>query len=267
MNDFLICERAANGVVTLTMNRPDKRNALSEEEEMLAFVAMCDRLERDDSVRAVVLTGAGSAFSAGGNVKHMRDKKSFSAGSPVQVCEAYRRGIQKIPLALYHLNVPTIAAVNGPAIGAGMDLACMCDIRIASQDAQFAASFIKLGIVPADGGAWLLSRVLGASKALELMLTGDRVRADEALAMGLVARVVPGDTLLAEAQALAARIASQPPLTLRLTKRLLRESQFASLQSSLELAAAYQALAHHTRDHDEAVNAFLDKREPTYVAQ
>lgn len=264
MTDFLIEERDEHGVVTLTMNRPEKRNALSEEEEMLEFVQVCHRLERDDTVRAVVLTGAGSAFSAGGNVKHMRDKKSFSAGSPVQVCDAYRRGIQQIPLALYHLNVPTIAAVNGPAIGAGMDLSCMCDIRIAADSASFAASFIKLGIVPADGGAWLLSRVVGATKALELMLTGERIDAQQAREIGLVTRVVPSEQLLAEALAMAHRIAEQPPLTLRLTKRLLRESQFASLQSSLELAAAYQALAHHTKDHDEAVAAFLEKRPPVY---
>lgn len=267
MADFLIEERDEHNIVTLTMNQPEKRNALSEEHEMLEFVETCHRLERDDSVRAVVLTGAGSAFSAGGNVKHMRDKKSFSAGSPVQVCEAYRRGIQQIPLALYHLNVPTIAAVNGPAIGAGLDLACMCDIRLGSDNALFAASFIKLGIVPADGGAWLLSRILGTPKALELMLTGDRINAEQAREIGLIAKVVPADQLLAEAHALAQRIAQQPPLTLRLTKRLLRESQFASLQSSLELAAAYQALAHHTKDHDEAVSAFLDKRTPTYHAQ
>ncbi|ARP92925.1 crotonase/enoyl-CoA hydratase family protein [Bordetella genomosp. 13] len=264
MSDFLICERNDNGVVTLTMNRPEQRNALSEEHEMLEFVAMCDALERDDDVRAVVLTGAGPAFSAGGNVKHMRDKKSFSAGSPMQVCEAYRRGIQRIPMALYHLNVPTIAAVNGPAIGAGLDLACMCDIRVASREAVFAASFIKLGIVPADGGAWLLSRLVGVPKAMELMLTGDRIGAEEALAIGLVSRLAPPQDTLAQAQELAASIARQPPLTLRLTKRLLRESQFSSLQSSLELAASYQALAHHTRDHDEAVAAFLEKRSPVF---
>lgn len=267
MADFLIEERDEHNIVTLTMNRPEKRNALSEEHEMLEFVQTCHRLERDDTVRAVVLTGAGSAFSAGGNVKHMRDKKSFSAGSPIQVCEAYRRGIQQIPLALYHLNVPTIAAVNGPAIGAGLDLACMCDIRLGSDSSLFAASFIKLGIVPADGGAWLLSRILGTPKALELMLTGDLINAEQACEIGLIGHVVPGDNLLAEAHSLARRIAQQPPLTLRLTKRLLRESQFASLQSSLELAAAYQALAHHTKDHDEAVAAFLDKRTPTYHAQ
>lgn len=263
MSDFLIKEKH-DGVLLLTMNRPDMRNAISEQEEMLEFVEVCRELESDESVRAVVLTGSGSAFSAGGNVKHMRDKKSFSAGSPVQVCNAYRRGIQQIPLALYNLNVPLIAAVNGPAIGAGLDLSCMCDVRVASDKAKFGATFIKLGIVPADGGAWLLSRTVGASKALEMMLAGDILTADQALAIGLVSRVVPHDELMENAMGLARQIASHPPLSLRLTKQLLRESTHQSLSSSLELAAAYQALAHHTKDHDEAVLAFLEKREPTY---
>src|SRR3546814_14508612 len=129
----------------------------------------------------------------------MRDKKSFSAGSPMDICDAYRSGIQQIPLALYNLNVPTIAAVNGAAIGAGLDLACMCDIRIASGNARFAASFIKLGIVPADGGAWLLSRTVGPAKALELILTGETIDAHAATAIGLVSRITPPAQLLAEA--------------------------------------------------------------------
>src|SRR5690625_3791349 len=128
MDKFLIYD-FNEGIVTLTMNRPEKRNALSETEEMLEFVDICAQIEHDPKVRVVILTGAGSAFSSGGNVKHMRDKKSFSAGSPLDVCESYREGIQQIPLALYHLSVPTIAAINGHAIGAGLDLACMCDLR------------------------------------------------------------------------------------------------------------------------------------------
>ena len=159
MSDFLLYEYD-DGVVTLTMNRPEKRNALSETEEMLEFVEMCRRLEADARVRAVVLTGAGSAFSSGGNVKHMRDKKSFSAGSPLDVCDSYRSGIQQIPLALWHLSIPTIAAINGHAIGAGLDLACMCDTHCV-RPGEHGASFIKLGIVPADGGAWLVSRIRG----------------------------------------------------------------------------------------------------------
>jgi enoyl-CoA hydratase/carnithine racemase len=264
MSKFLIYEEV-DGVVTLTMNRPDERNALSEEVQMLEFVDVCNAITRDARIRLVLLTGAGTAFSAGGNLKHMRDKKSFSAGSPMQIRNAYRNGIQQIPLALYNLEVPTIAVVNGPAMGAGLDLACMCDIRIASDKATFASSFAKLGIVPADGGAWLLSRTVGAAKALELMFTAETIDAVEARAIGLVSKVVPHESLMLEARAYGARIASLPPQTLRLTKRLLRESQHVSLATSLEMAAAYQALAHYTNDHDEAVNAFLEKRLPTFV--
>jgi enoyl-CoA hydratase/carnithine racemase len=263
MASFLIYEEQ-EGIVTLTMNRPDERNALSETEQMLEFADVCDRITRDTSVKLLILTGAGSAFSAGGNLKHMRDKKSFSAGSPLDIRNAYRNGIQRIPLALYNLDVPTIAAVNGAAIGAGMDLACMCDIRIAGENAKFAASFIKLGIVPADGGAWLLSRTIGQAKALELMLTGETIDAAQALAIGLVSKVVPQATLMQDVRTFAARIAANPSQTLRLSKRLLRESQQVSLETSLELAAAYQALAHYTSDHDEAVAAFLEKRTPVF---
>ena len=266
MSQFLIYEEA-DGVVTLTMNRPDERNALSEEAQMLEFVDACNTITRDTRIRMVLLTGAGTAFSAGGNVKHMRDKKSFSAGSPMQIRNAYRNGIQQIPLALYNLDVPTIAVVNGPAIGAGMDLACMCDIRIASEKATFASSFARLGIVPADGGAWLLARTIRPAKALELMLTAETIDAGEARAIGLVSKVVPHDALMQEARAFAARIAALPPQTLRLTKRLMRESQHVSLATSLEMAAAYQALAHYTADHDEAVNAFLEKRPPVWTGK
>lgn len=266
MSDFLIYEEQ-DGIVTLTMNRPELRNAMTEEHEMLEFVGVCERLKRDMRVKVVILTGAGSAFSAGGNIKHMRDKKGFSAGSPMQIRDAYRNGIQQIPLALYELDIPTIAAVNGPAIGAGMDLTCMCDVRIASEQARFASSFVKLGIVPADGGAWLLSRTIGAAKALELMLTGETIDATEAKSIGLVSKVVPHESLMTEALALARRIAANPAQTLRLSKRLLRESMHVSLATSLEIAAAYQAIAHYTKDHDEAVLAFIEKRPPVFTGQ
>lgn len=263
MSQFLRYEQS-DGIAVVTMNRPDERNALTEEHQMMEFVDLCARVRRDRSVHALVLTGAGPAFSAGGNLKNMRDKKGFSAGLPADIRDAYRNGIQQIPLALYELDVPTIAAVNGPAIGAGMDIACMCDIRIASERASFASSFVKLGIVPGDGGAWLLARTLGQPKAMELMLTGDTFDATRALELGLVSRVVPPDELLPQALALAGRIAGNPWRTVRLTKRLLRESDGMSLATSLELAASYQALAHYTPDHDEAVLAFLEKRKPAF---
>jgi len=266
MSGYLLYEQT-DGVAVVTMNRPEERNALTEEHQMLEFVELCARVRRDRGVKALVLTGAGSAFSAGGNLKNMRDKKGFSAGQPADIRDAYRNGIQQIPLALYELDVPTIAAVNGPAIGAGMDLTCMCDIRIASERATFASSFVKLGIVPGDGGAWLLARTIGQPKAMELMLTGDTFDAARALELGLVSRVVPHDTLMQHAMDLAHRIAANPTRTVRLTKRLLRESDHMSLATSLEMAAAYQALAHYTPDHDEAVAAFLEKRKPTFTGR
>ncbi|MDB5885446.1 MAG: enoyl-CoA hydratase/isomerase family protein [Polaromonas sp.] len=260
---FLIIERDG-GVITARMNRPETRNALTEPAQMQELVDLCHQVRRDGSVKALVLTGEGSAFCAGGNVKDMRDRGGIFAGSPFDVRESYRNTIQQIPLALYELDVPVIAAINGPAIGAGLDLTCMCDIRIASDKALFAESFVKVGIVPGDGGAWLLPRVIGMQRASLMAFTGDTIDAAKALEWSLVAEVVPADQLLAHAQALAQRIAGNPTHALRLTKRLLREGQHMRLDSLLELSAAYQALAHHTDDHLEAVNAFLDKRKPVY---
>jgi enoyl-CoA hydratase/carnithine racemase len=158
------------------------------------------------------------------------------------------------------LEVPVIAAVNGPAIGAGCDLACMCDIRIASDRAKFAESFVKLGLVPGDGGAWLLPRIVGFSKASEMALTGDMLDSAAALACGLVSQVVPHDQLMVAARELADRIAANPPHAVRMTKRLLREAWRASLASTLEASASAQAICHQTSDHQEAVAAFLEKR-------
>ena len=160
--------------------------------------------------------------------------------------------------------MPTIAAVNGAAIGAGCDLTCMCDIRIASETASFAESFVKVGLIPGDGGAWLLPRVVGMSKAAEMSFTGDSLTAAEALACGLVSRVVPAERLMAEALALAGRIAANPGAGLRLTKRLLREGQHTRLESLLEMSAGFQAVAHKTAHHVEAVNAFVEKRKPDF---
>ncbi|MEL6335200.1 MAG: crotonase/enoyl-CoA hydratase family protein [Pseudomonadota bacterium] len=263
MSDFLLWEQDGP-IVTLTMNRPEERNALSTPDIFDAFEDACQRIDRDLSVRCVILTGAGSAFCAGGNVKQMRDKTGIAAGSPAEIRATYRHGIQRLPTTLWALEVPVIAAVNGPAIGAGCDLACMCDLRVASATARFAASFVKLGIVPADGGAWLLPRVVGHAKAAEMIFTGDALSAEEALTLGMVSAVTPPETLMAEARTLADRIAANPAQALRMSKRLLREAETASLATVLELSAAMQALAHHSADHDEAVSAFLDRRRPRF---
>ena len=256
---FLLTEQTG-AIVTLTLNRPEERNALSTQAQWDEIVAACERIARDQSIKVLILTGAGSAFCAGGNVKDMRDKKGIAGGTPFQISEGYRRGIQRIPLALYNLDVPTIAAVNGAAIGAGCDLACMCDIRIASTKAKFAESFVKLGIIPGDGGAWLLPRVIGMSRAAELTFTGDTIDANEALRIGMVSRVVAPEELLNEAQALAARIAANPAPALRMAKRLMREGQHMRLDSLLEMSASFQAIAHHTTEHDQALEAFLNTK-------
>jgi enoyl-CoA hydratase/carnithine racemase len=262
MTPFLLYEQQG-AIVTLTMNEPQTRNALTGNSAVDEFVAACQRINADRGVRVVIITGAGPVFSAGGNVKDMR--RFFEQDiDPVRIRDEYRNGIQRLPLALYNLEVPTIAAVNGAAIGAGCDLTCMCDIRIASESAGFAESFVKVGIIPGDGGAWLLPRVVGLSKAAEMSFTGDALSAAEALECGLVSRVVAPGNLLAAANELAQRIAANPGSALRMTKRLMREGQHARLESLLEMSAGFQALAHKTPQHKEAVMAFIEKRKPVF---
>jgi len=177
----------------------------------------------------------------------------------------YRRGVQRVSRALLDIEIPAIAAINGHAIGLGCDLACLCDIRIAAKSALFACSFIKVGIVPGDGGAWALQQVLGYPKAAELFLTGDRFDAQTAKDIGLVGQVVEDDQLLEAALAMAERIVCNPPRALRLTKRLLREAQHSRMSDILELSAAYQAIVHETADNREAINAFVEKRPPVFT--
>ncbi|MFC9362373.1 crotonase/enoyl-CoA hydratase family protein [Rhodococcus sp. NPDC057014] len=263
MTDPLLTDRTGDTVVW-TLNNPEARNPISEDDTIDALEEAVTAVNRDPSVRVAILTGAGSAFSSGGNVKHMRDKKGMFGGSPAELRQGYRHGIQRIPKALFHCEIPTIAAVNGAAIGAGCDLAMMCDLRIASTTAQFAESFVKVGIIPGDGGAWLLPRAIGMARASEMAFTGESIDAQTALEWGMVSSVVEPGKLLDAAHDLAARVAANPPHVLRMTKRLLREGQHQSLESILELSAAMQAVAHHTEDHHEAVGAMLERRAPQF---
>jgi enoyl-CoA hydratase/carnithine racemase len=260
MKPFLRYEQAG-AVVTLTMDSPQTRNVLTGNTAPQDFVDACARISADASVRVVILTGDGTAFSAGGDLKHMQGMFDLSTS---ELRDWYRNGVQRLALAVYNLEVPIIAAVNGPAIGAGCDLTCMCDIRIASENASFAESFVKVGLIPGDGGAWLLPRAVGLSKAAEMSFTGDALTAQQALECGLVSRVVPADKLMDEARALAERIAANPGGALRMSKRLLREGQHQRLDSVLELSASLQVLAHKTPHHVEAVNAFVEKRKPDF---
>jgi len=195
----------------------------------------------------------------------MQARSGAFGGTGVQLREHYRRGIHRIVRAVYNLEVPSIAAVNGPAIGLGCDVACMTDIRIAADDAKFGVTFLKLGLIPGDGGAWLLPKTIGMSRAAELLFTGDVIDAQTAAAWGLVSKVVPKADLLTEALALADRIAEQPSHALRIAKALLKNGQSASYETLMEMSAASQAIAHLTEDHEEGVAALIEKRRPRFA--
>lgn len=254
-------------VTTLTIDRAETMNPLGAPGDGDEFVRVCAQINRDLATRCVILTGAGRAFSAGGDIKAMRDKSGTFGGTPPAISDGYRDNIHQMLRALYGLRVPVIAAVNGPAIGLGCDVACLADIRIASDKAKFGVTFLKLGIIPGDGGTWILPRVIGQSRAAELFYTGDVINAATAQDWGLVSRVVPLDDLLAEAQALAGKIAAMPPHGLRQAKNLMRQGSQVTYDTALEMAANTQAMMHHTVDHAEGVAALIEKRPPTFKGE
>jgi enoyl-CoA hydratase/carnithine racemase len=221
---------------------------------------VCEQVNADREIRCVVLTGAGRAFSAGGDVKAMKAREGAFGGSGVTIRDGYRGNIHKVVRSIYGLEVPSIAAVNGAAIGLGCDVACMTDIRIAADTAKFGVTFLKLGLIPGDGGAWLLPRTIGMSRASELLFTGDVIDATTAAEWGLVSRVVPAAELMDTAIAMAEKIAQQPPHALRLGKSLLRHGQTVSYDTLMEMSAAAQAISHLTEDHMEGVDSILEKR-------
>ncbi len=261
---MLVKSNTANHIATLTLNRPDAMNPLGKDGDGDEIAAACAAINADPDIRVAILTGAGRAFSAGGDIKAMRDKGGMFDGNPVDVAEGYRTNIHRALRAIDTLKVPLIAAVNGAAVGLGCDLACLADIRVASEKARFGVTFLKLGIIPGDGGTWILPRIIGEARAAELFFTGEIIDADKALDWGLVSRVVSHDDLIGEANALAAKIAAMPPLALRQTKNLLRQGRSVTYDTALELAASVQAQMHHTEDHAEGVAALIEKRAPDF---
>ncbi|HQU90122.1 enoyl-CoA hydratase-related protein [Denitromonas sp.] len=248
-----------NRVATLTFNRDDVRNALTGTGLIDDIVQVADWVNACDDVSVLVMTGAGSAFSAGGNVKDMAERGGDFAGDVAECADRYRRGIQRIPLALHNVEIPVIAAVNGPAIGAGFDLANMADIRIASSKAKFGETFLNLGIIPGDGGAWFMQRLIGYQQAFELTLSGRIVAADEARTLGIVLDVVEPEQLMTRANEIATRIASQPPKATRLTKRLMKMAQRMELKDFLDLCATFQGMCHNEAEHLDAVHRMLKR--------
>jgi enoyl-CoA hydratase/carnithine racemase len=251
-------------IVTITLNRPDTRNALSGD-IIEGLVDSFKKADRDKNVGCVILTGAGKSFSSGGNLQEIKDMTTKDNMSQSQLEDWYRFGIQKIPLTMNSIDVPVVAAINGHAIGAGNDLCTMCDIRIAGEDAKFSESFLRIGIIPGDGGSWFLPKIIGLSRANEMILTCDVLNAEKALAWGLVSQVVSNEELLKKANEIATKIAEQPPEASRRAKRLLRMSQNVPLDKALEMAASQQSILQMMDDHREAIDALLEKRSPKYT--
>lgn len=246
-----------DGIATVTLNAPDKMNALSMKMRR-SLPRAADDLDRDDEVQVVIVTGAGRAFSAGGDIDAM---KARMEGTFQQT--RYER-LQLVGYwgdVFVRMNKPVIAAINGAAVGAGLALALSCDIRIASEKAKFSCAFIMRGLVPDSGATYFLPRVVGISKALELMLTGDLFDAAEALRLGIVSRVVPPDDLMKTAQELAARLAQQPPIAVELTKRVVYRNIIEDLKRQIDWESGAQHLCMQTEDHKESIRAFLEKRE------
>ncbi len=251
-------------VASLKFNRDDVRNALTGTALVEDIVKVVQWINCDSTISCLIITGNGKAFCSGGNIKEMRDGQGTFSGTPAQIAEQYRRGIQRMSLAMHNIEIPVIAAVNGPAIGAGFDLACMCDIRLGCEHTLFGETFINLGLIPGDGGAWFLQQLVGYQKAAELTFSGRLVRAEEALELGLLLELVGADQLLKKATELAESFAAKAPQTLRMTKRLMKSGQRLDLADFLDLCSSYQASCHHTQDYRRAVNGFIDKTTVEY---
>ena len=249
-------ETARDGaVLTITLNRPDVLNALNADLHRALGAALKEARAAD--VRAVVLTGAGRGFCVGQDLTEFRE----AAGD---IGSRLRAGYHPNILAIRALEKPVLAAVNGPAAGAGLSLACACDLRIAADDAAFVPAFINIGLVPDSGSTYFARRLLGTARAFEWLATGRRLTAAEAHAWGLVSEVVEAQSLPAHAAELAAELAAMPTRGIAMTKRLLDHAEHTTLEEQLELEAQLQAVATQTADFSEGVSAFLEKREPRF---
>jgi len=255
------------GIATMTLNRPDIRNAITHREIIEEIKSVCKQVNEDMDIKVLIVTAVDPAYSSGGNVKDMKDRKGMFQGTPAQIMEKYRSNLQDVLLSVYNIEIPTIAAINGSAVGAGCGLALMCDIRVASRKATFGETFLNVGLVTGDGSAFTLPRTVGMAKACELIFTGATIDADTALSVGLINYVVEHEQLSAKSNEIAANIASKPPQALRMTKRLIRTGQHSTLVQIMEEAAAFQSLCHFTEDHMEALSAMFEKRQPKYMGR
>src|ERR1051326_7729087 len=251
------------GIATITLNRPERMNAFTW--EMLdAWATALTECRTNDAVSVVIITGAGKAFCSGGDIGEMRKRGDRT---PLDRKRELEEHVHKVPLAMEALDKPVIAAINGAATGAGLDLALMTDLRIAAESARLGETYVKVGLVPGAGGAYLLARLVGTAKALELFWTGEIIDAREAERIGLVNKVGADSELVAATRALAQKIASGPPLSIRFIKRAVKEGLRSDLQRELDLISSHYAVVAGSADHREAVTAYLEKRKPVFTGR
>ncbi|MCB9061749.1 MAG: enoyl-CoA hydratase/isomerase family protein [Halobacteriovoraceae bacterium] len=263
MSKKLVLKEVRDSVCWLTLNRPNQSNALNSQliHEFIEELNIC---ERDASIRCVVVTGAGKNFCAGGDIDKMLTKEDIFAGESNELRNLYAQNIQKIPQTIESMQTPIIAYINGAAVGAGLDLACMCDIRVGTVNSRMGETFANLSLVPGDGGTFFLSRIVGFAKAMEMFLTCDILSYEESLKVGLLNHVYDIDTARKDCQKLALKIASKAPVGIALTKQALKQAQNSNLYDHLQLLAAFQGIAQRTQDHFEGLRAFREKRDPKF---
>ena len=250
-------------IATITLNRPERMNAFTW--EMIdAWAEALAECRTNEAISVVIVTGAGKAFCSGGDIGEMKNR---GGRTPLERKTELESHVHKIPLMLEALDKPVIAAINGAATGAGLDLALMMDLRIAAESARLGETYVKVGLVPGAGGAWFLPRLVGTAKALELFWTGDIIDAGEAERIGLVNKVVPDAELMSATRGLARKIAEAPPLSVRFIKRAVREGLRSDLRSALDLISSHYAVAASSADHREAVAAYLEKRKPVFTGR
>ena len=258
-----LLETIEDGVATLTFNRPERLNALSTP-IMEGLLQGLPRLAGDPAVKVVVLTGAGRAFCAGGDVKSMAEGGEQRSAAEATARLRSRMEVSRI---LHELPKPTIAMVNGPAAGAGLAFALACDLRIAGASARLVTAFVRVGFSGDFGGSYFLTRLVGTARARELYFTGRPVDADEALSLGLVNRVVPDEELRDATMKLARSLAHGPAIALSLMKRNMNDAESGGLSELLDMEAAHQVQTGRTEDHWEAATAFVEKRTPIFTGR
>ncbi|MCF2533645.1 enoyl-CoA hydratase/isomerase family protein [Yinghuangia soli] len=252
----------ADHIATITLDRPHRKNAFTIE-MVDAWAAALRHAQQDPDVRVVVVTGAGDGFCSGVDLDAFGERER----TPWAEKSLLTDRIHQVAFAAEALTKPYLAAVNGVAVGAGMDMSLMADIRIAAASARFSEGYIRVGLVPGDGGCWYLPRIVGTATALRLLWTGDFVGADEALSMGLVSAVHPDDEFRDAARAFALRLAAQPPIAMQLIKRAVREGERHDLRTALDLISSHQAVVTATQDSQEAMAAFREKRPGTFTGR